>query len=137
MYTVVKQPTVCDGDRVRWLARTSAGILFTIWLAMVLAEVLSLRFQAPPNAIYQAVALAVVFAGYAIGWRQELTGGMMAILGTIAYFLINVLTIGPPPDGAALFAVPGIFYVWSWYVKNASGSLPRSSHEAPKDPRSN
>jgi hypothetical protein len=137
MYTFVKQRTVFDGDGVRWLARVSAGILITIWLAMVLAEVLMLRVQAPLNAIYQGVALAVVFAGYAIGWRQELAGGMMAILGTIAFFLVNFLTIGPPPNSAALFAVPGVFYIWAWSIENASKPSPRSSHEAPQDPRSN
>jgi hypothetical protein len=61
---------------------------------------------------YQAAALALVFAGYALGWRKELAGGVLAIMGTIAFFAVHVLSFGSVPDlGAASFAVPGVLYV--------------------------
>jgi hypothetical protein len=77
-----------------------------------------------PLTQYQALTLAAVFAGYAIGWRNELVGGFIAILGTIAFFALNRLMVGGfPGSGAALFAVPGILYLLAWYSERKSGAF--------------
>ena len=47
----------------------------------------------------------MVFGGYALGWRHELAGGTLAILGTIAFFVINALTVHVLP-GAAPCGLP-------------------------------
>jgi hypothetical protein len=68
--------------------------------------------------------LAVVFAGYAIGWRYELAGGLIAVLGTIAFFWVNVVTIGDPPDHvAAIFALPGVLQILAWYSERMRGAV--------------
>ena len=59
----------------------------------------------------KACALAVVFAGYILGWAKEVPGGILAVVGTIVYCLLGVATeflVGP---AAALFAVPGFLYL--------------------------
>jgi hypothetical protein len=98
------------------VARTIAAVLIVIWLALFIREARSLGFN-PSNDIYrQAVCLAVVFAGYAIGVRNELVGGVAAIIGTLAFFAVVLTAIGEVPGlAAALFAVPGVLYLLDWH----------------------
>jgi len=125
MYTSVRRPRAFDLNFLRWCARASAVVLVVIWLALVLAEAVLFHFEAPTEAIYQAVALAIVFAGYAIGWRKELVGGAIAILGTVLFFAVNLVTIESlPPVEAALFAAPGVLYLLAWYGEKTSGASP-------------
>ena len=71
-------------------------------------------------------ALAVVFGGYALGWRHELAGGALAIVGTIAFFVINALTVHVLPGAAALwFAVPGLLYIQAWRLQRHGESQAR------------
>ena len=57
------------------------------WIGLVILEAARPDTDAlGPSAYYQAAALAFVFAGYALGWRKELAGGVLAIFGTIAFF---------------------------------------------------
>jgi hypothetical protein len=68
---------------------------------------------------FQAAALAVVFAGYAIGWRYELVGGVLSIIGTIALAVIYALVFDAPPAIAlAWFALPGVLYMAAWYSEH-------------------
>jgi hypothetical protein len=76
------------------------------------------------ESFYQAAALALVFAGYALGWRSELAGGALAILGTVAFFVIQFFTIDSLPDaGAACFALPGILYLLAWKYDDPAHNL--------------
>jgi hypothetical protein len=125
MYTSVHRPRAFDLNLLRWCARASAVVVVVIWLALVLAEAVFFRFEAPNEVIYQAVALATVFAGYAIGWRKELAGGVIAILGTVLFFVVNFVTIESlPPVEAVWFAAPGVLYLLAWYGETMSGASP-------------
>jgi hypothetical protein len=65
--------------------------------------------------IFQGAALAIVFAGYAVAWRWELAGGLMAIGGTIAFVGCSLATIGALPlPQVAWFAAPGVLSVLAW-----------------------
>ena len=68
------------------------------------------------NTFGQAASLAIVFAGYAIGWRKELAGGIAAIVGTLAFFVVVLTTTREMPGVAALlFAIPGVLYLLAWH----------------------
>lgn len=105
----------------RFLARLTAATLFVIWVAYVIAEAINGRTAGYASATYfQAAALAVVFAGYAIGWRKELVGGLVTIIGTAAFFLIQALTLDTPGDpNMAWFAVPGVLYLLARHYDRA------------------
>jgi hypothetical protein len=102
----------------RRAAHFSAILLFGSWLGLLIAEYSQNRFgNPPPTAYYQAAVLAVVFAGYLIGAKHELAGGLMTVLATIAYFVVHTLSLGITPAAAiAGFAAPGIFYLMAWYT---------------------
>jgi hypothetical protein len=101
----------------RGMGRASAIVLFVTWLGLLVAELTRDVSRNPAaDAFFQAAVLAVVFAGYAIGWRHEFFGGLIAILGTVAFFVVDAFTL-PMVGGlgaAALFAVPGVFYLLAW-----------------------
>jgi hypothetical protein len=125
MHTNIQRPIVFDSYWFRAGARTCAVVLIAVWIALVVAEAIRSRFEMPsPLTQYQGLTLAAVFAGYAIGWRNELVGGFIAILGTLAFFALNRFMAGGfPGSGAALFAVPGILYLLAWYNERKSGAF--------------
>jgi hypothetical protein len=91
-------------------------ILYVAWLLYVIAELARSDIDTLSiDSSYHAAALAMVFFGYAIGWREEFFGGLFAILGTASYFLAVLLTVGWPPSiQGAWFAAPGVFYLLAW-----------------------
>ena len=103
-------------DLFRWLGRASGCTLIIAWLAFVVAEVFRSGPPSSTSAASQAGALAVVFMGYLIGWRNELAGGLLAFFGTIAFLMIIYqVTLGAMPQlGALGFAVPGLLYLAAW-----------------------
>ena len=101
----------------RWTARVSAAVLIVIWLAFFTSEVMRPGFDSSAiNTSGQAVPLALVFAGYVIGWRRELAGGLAAIIGTLAFFVAVLTTTQEMPGVAVLlFAIPGVLYLLAWH----------------------
>jgi hypothetical protein len=96
-----------------------------VWFALVIVEFVRSGAELPTApAYYQAAALALVFAGYVMGWHKEFAGGALAIIGTAAFFAVNVLTFGALPlFGAVWFALPGVLYLLAWQCDRA-GTLP-------------
>jgi hypothetical protein len=100
----------------------------TAWVLLVLLEV-ARRDVEPPSAsaYYQAAALAIVFAGYVLGWRKELAGGILAIIGTVAFFAVHVVTIGILPGLEAVwFAAPGVLFLLAWTFGDRNDEIPVS-----------
>ncbi len=93
----------------RWSARASAIVLMACWVVYAVVELFNPDFHLTPELKVQGVALAFVFAGYAVGWRHEVVGGLMAVAGTLAFFAINAWAVGQAPQlPAAWFAAPGV-----------------------------
>src|SRR4051812_21716655 len=115
MYTSVQNRHVSDSCLFRYCGRAGGLIVMGSWLVVVVVETVR---KGPPvlENYYQAVPLALIFAGYAVGWRKEIVGGMLAILGTIAFIAQYVAMFGLlPGTGAVWFAAPGFFYLFAHY----------------------
>jgi hypothetical protein len=98
----------------RWCARTSSSVIMACWLILFGLETVKDGFGnfGGAESYAQAAAIALIFAGYVIGWKIESAGGLMAICGTVALFVIVVMTIDYPLDSTALwFAAPGLLYL--------------------------
>ena len=116
MHSSVQRLHLTYSDLIRWSARLSGTILWIAWLGSAIAELARSEYRTISiDSSYQAAALAVVFFGYAVGWGEELLGGLCALLGTAAYFLIVTVTAQVPPGiETTLFAAPGVLYLLSW-----------------------
>jgi hypothetical protein len=137
---------------IRWSGRVGGVIVVIAWITLVIAEFARLD-GARPTAIayYQAATLALVFAGYAIGWWKELAGGVLVLLGTVAFFAVYRIMFDMefgswPEPGAACFAVPGLLYLLSWKFNKRANEIivqpqrlsqHRASHEHPQSLISN
>lgn len=117
MFAVNKTSSVPHADPFRWLARASAVVLFLCWLTLFIGDAMRPSLNMfTTSTVGQAVALAVVFAGYAIGVRHELFGGIATIVGTLTFFAIVFATTDIMPGIAAmLFIVPGVLYLLAWH----------------------
>jgi hypothetical protein len=113
--------------QLRWLARTIAEILVVLWIGYFLAEYFRPGNDQWPATLYvQGALLAVVFAGYAIGWRREMLGGWMAILGVAIFTVVTMITHNFPKEGVQLawFAVPGVLYLMArHYDRRIAGTF--------------
>jgi hypothetical protein len=116
MLTSAQRYHLTYSNLFRWSARLSGATLWIAWLGFAIAELARSDYRTiSVDSSYQAAALAIVFFGYAVGWGEELLGGLCALLGTAAYFLIVVLTAQVPPGiETTLFAAPGVLYLLSW-----------------------
>jgi hypothetical protein len=116
MYASSRHHSHSNTEVFREFAAASGATLFICWLGGLIVE--AIRFDAVVPNIHsfpQALVLAVVFTSYAIGWRHKLAGGVLAIMGTAAFFLVSYLSVQVmPPLPAAWFAVPGVLYLLAW-----------------------
>ena len=103
----------------RCCARASGVVIFIGWLCAVVLEMT--WFGLPVKENYaQVVPVAAIFAGYAIGWRKELFGGLLAIFGAVASVCLDNAMLGASVLGMLWFAVPGVFYLIAHYLDNAN-----------------
>jgi hypothetical protein len=100
----------------RDVAAASGAALVAMWLVMLALETFKSDETIPNVHSYvQALVLVGVFAGYAIGWRHELTGAALVIAGTALFFAVGYAEVGvAPPLPAAWFAIPGVLYLLAW-----------------------
>lgn len=116
MYTSIQNRQVSDSSLFRYCGRAGGLIVMASWLVVVVVEAVR---QGPPvlENYYQAIPLAMIFAGYAIGWRKEILGGLLAIVGALAFIAQYVAMFGVFPNaGAVWFAAPGVLYLIAHYL---------------------
>lgn len=116
MYASVQKNDVPTSTLFRYCGRAGALIIVMSWLPLVIAELFRSGSPTVEN-YYQGAMLAVVFIGYAIGWRNEVVGGALAILGTLGFAMLNAIMLAYLPiSGTIGFAAPGVFYLLAHYL---------------------
>lgn len=114
MYVSSHHPPLPWSYIFRWAGRICGVGLFVSWVALVALDATRPGFPFPPPAgmYLQAAALAVIFAGYAVGWKHELAGGALVLLGVLGYIAVCLVDLTVVPSVAlAWFAVPGLLYL--------------------------
>jgi hypothetical protein len=123
MYASLPQKYASISELFRWFAMASSTVLFVGCISLIVQDLAGDGKVTSQGAI-QAVALAVVFAGYAIGWRYELAGSLIVIFGTVLFFTVCEVTYGQLPGlAAAWFAFPALLYLLAWYTRKKYGTL--------------
>ena len=123
MYACLPQKSASSTELFRWFARASSIVLFVGWILLLVQELMHDSRVTTDEAIQGAI-LAVVFVGYAIAWRKELAGALIALFGTVMFFIACVASFGNLPGLAALwFVVPSVLYFLAWYTQRKFGKL--------------
>jgi len=125
MYASTQRRQLLSSWFFRCCGRTSSVVIVLGWLYAVIAE--SIRTGPPVVENYlQFVPLAIVFAGYAIGWRKELLGGITVLFGTLASIWLDIRILDAAPlVGMLCFAAPGVFYLLAHYFHAINANAKR------------
>jgi hypothetical protein len=114
MYVTAHHLPVTRSQVFRWLGRACGAALFAVWAVFVAIEATHpTAFVTWPRGMYfQAAALAVVFMGYAVGWKHELAGALTIGAGALAFVVVTFVDTKMLPALAfAWFVSPGALYL--------------------------
>jgi len=102
-----------DAAVCRWTARTVGALLVLIIVCIAVGQGLPNPFTQTTGVQVGFLALALMLIGIAAGWRWELPGGIISLIGW-CLFLVPVLNSPRGLSGfVMLLAVPGLLYVAS------------------------
>lgn len=92
------------------------GILFSVWLVLVVSEFLGNHFEWPDKGmVYQGGVLMFVFAGYYLSVKRPIAGSLLTFVATGCFFLIAFATTGIwPPLAAIWLALPAALTLGAW-----------------------
>jgi hypothetical protein len=101
-----------------WIARIAAVGMFGFFALFAVAQGIPPLADQPPRVQLFFAGLAIIFIGYAAGWRRPLAGGLIALSG---YGLLNVVELATNHRLAGgafwLFAIPGVLYlIAAWHT---------------------
>ncbi len=95
----------------RWTARIIGTLLVLIIVLFAIGEGMPNPFTQPMTVQVGFLALALVMIGILGGWRWELAGGTLSLVG----WSLFVIAVMHPPRGLNWFvsalALPGVLYV--------------------------
>jgi hypothetical protein len=121
MYASLQHQHVPVSQLLRWTGRAAGVLLFAAWAVSVAIEVTrpTVISEFAVGTIAQGIALGIAFGGYAIGWRNERVGGVVAILGTLAFVAVVFAATRALPAVATLwFAGPGVLYLFAQHFEH-------------------
>lgn len=122
---------------VRWIARIASGLAAGVILLFFIGEGLS-EGRAPLAQLSTRestlmVAFALVWLGLVAGWRWELLGGLLTIVGLGTFYLLDYAFSGTFPRGPYFFllASPSLLFLacglWARRVEAAGQGPGRDS----------
>jgi hypothetical protein len=115
--------TTATMSPVRLLTRWAARITSLFLLGLV--AVFMIGNGGPPNPVNQPAsvqlefgAIALILFGLVLGWLREALGGLLILLGLLAFDVVEVIVNGVPARGAfPLFVVPGVLFLLSALIQ--------------------
>ena len=101
-----------------WIARIAALGMVGFFALFAVGEGVPPLADQPPRVQLYFAGLAIIFIGYAVGWRRPLAGGLIALAG---YGLLNAVELATNHRLAGgafwLFAIPGVLYlIAAWHA---------------------
>ena len=108
---------------IRWIARISALLMAVLILLFFVGEAMAEGFEPLLHLSVRESLMMVAFVdlwlGLILGWRWELLGGLMTILGFASFYLLNVLFTGAFPRGPFFFilAAPSLLFLYVGLVR--------------------
>ena len=122
---------------IRWLARIGSLVSIAILLMFLFGGNEKL-----PN-LMETIGLVFfpfgIMVGMAIGWKNELFGGVVTVLSLAAFYAGHFLTAGNLPSGPyfILFALPGILFLFVGSATRILGLNPAKPPESTSTRNSN
>lgn len=119
---------------VRWFARIIGTLLFLGLLTFAIGEewsnpmkLLQVKFvELSAMELIELVGILLIMTGLLIGWKWELSGGLMILAGVGIFWIIELIVNHSLHPGwpFIVLAIPGMSYLYcSLWKKQAIGSV--------------
>jgi uncharacterized integral membrane protein len=96
---------------LKWLARIISSLIFLLILVFIMGEGIPNLFKQPPGVQFEFAGLFIILIGLILGWKWPLTGGILILLGNMAFHIIEGrLYVGTV---FAAFDLAGLLYIAS------------------------
>ena len=96
-------------------------MLVLIFIGEGSSEGLAPLLHMTPRETTMMIALSAVWLGLVLGWKWELFGGVLALAGVAAFYLLDYGFSGTFPRGPffLIFAAPSLLFLCSgWQTRN-------------------
>ncbi len=103
---------------IRWTARIASAITAFLILVFFIGDGLSEGFQPLLHLTLRETLMMIsffaVWLGLILGWKRELTGGLLTVCGLVVFYILDYLFSGSFPRGPffLIFASPGFLYLY-------------------------
>jgi hypothetical protein len=122
--------------QLRWIARLTGLVSIGFMGVLVIRERMNpLQMRIEDLLLFLCFPTAVT-AGLLAGWRWEFAGGLIAVVGFVAYYGAHHFLVGNLPSGWVFTGctLPGVLFLWSGLLarlrarrRGSSGSAGASS----------
>jgi hypothetical protein len=111
---------------VAWSARITSLLLLGLVIVIFIGEGGPPNvFRQPPPVQLEFASLGLMLIGLVLGWIREGVGGLLVLLGLVAFNTVELAVNSRPALGAfPLFAVPGVLFLLSALVRPRSKEPP-------------
>ena len=109
----------------RWTGRIAGAVLVVLTVSIAIGEGMPNPFTQPGGIQVGFLTLALLLIGILAGWKWELAGGILSLLGWGSFVLAVIPSARRLTGFVLLLALPGILYVTSallrrWQPKHPS-----------------
>ena len=104
-------------DLIRWIARLSALLVASLFVALALGEIL-IPHSDPPGSLREWTGIAlfsVACLSVLLGWKWELQAALISLAALTAFALIVQTNRYEP---LAIAAVPGLLFLTDWFMRH-------------------
>ena len=111
---------------LRWTARVVGSLIIVYVLLHVIGNgIPSLRGLTAEEAVLWG-GFVLSIAGFAMIWRWELVGGIVAVAGIAIFYAVEFINSGSFPGGwvLPLFFLPGLCSITCWMVERRGVNIP-------------
>ena len=114
---------------LRWIARIGSIVSAAVLFAFIFGG--NERLPQQQEWLQLAFFPGGVLLGMALGWKNELIGGIVTVLSLMAFYAMQLIQGGSLPNGPwfFIFASPGLVFLLAWFADqftNPSGSTASS-----------
>ncbi|NOZ39800.1 MAG: hypothetical protein GXP24_06190 [Planctomycetes bacterium] len=101
---------------LRWTARVIGSSILAFVLVHLVSEGLPKIGDIAPGEWLLWTGFLLSLIGFALLWKWELTGGIVALAGIALFYVMNFALSGKFPGGWVfpIFFVPGVFSIVCW-----------------------
>ncbi len=101
---------------LRWIARIGSIVSAAILMAFIFGG--NERLPQQQEWLQLIFFPGGILLGMALGWKNELIGGVVTVLSLLAFYAMQLVNAGNLPSGPwfLIFASPGILFLIAWFA---------------------